>query len=199
MFQPRVKLEFVRRYCAPTDGWCVCVDMDSPEEGRTGGERENESARQRQIEMKAHARSVSDEFRTLRVRVGNRKQWCMEQGLHYFKGDPDIVAFDRFNRRCLVAEVEGASSGQPEQKLYKAIGQIVRTASHLPGDWQCHLMVVIYGEQIARHLLDCKALEKLEIAALHLQNEQCADRWLFGASWMDASHGLAGNIPRTLG
>jgi hypothetical protein len=26
MFQPRVKLEFVRRYCAPKDGWCVCVD-----------------------------------------------------------------------------------------------------------------------------------------------------------------------------
>lgn len=33
MFQPRVKLEFVRRYCAPEAGWSVCVDIDPSEEG----------------------------------------------------------------------------------------------------------------------------------------------------------------------
>ena len=47
MFQPRVKLEFVGRYCAPQDGWCVCVDIDPSEEGRTGTERESHTARKR--------------------------------------------------------------------------------------------------------------------------------------------------------
>ena len=39
MFQPRVKLEFVRRYCAPEAGWRVCVDIDPSEEGWTGSKR----------------------------------------------------------------------------------------------------------------------------------------------------------------
>jgi hypothetical protein len=182
MFQPRVKLEFVRRYCAPKDGWCVCVDIDPSEEGRTGSRRESESARQRQNEMVADAPRVRKEFRALGVSVGDRKRWCAVQGLPYLEGDPDIVAYDRSSRRCVVAEVEGASSGQPEQKLYKAIGQIVRTASHLPKGWRCHLMVVVYGDKIARHLLRAKVLEKLDIAALHLEDQQRADRWLFGAS-----------------
>ena len=189
MFQPRVKLEFVRRYCAPKDGWCVCVDIDPSEEGRTGGKRESESARQRQIEMLADAPRVRDELETLGVSVGDRKRWCEGEGLPYLEGDPDIVAYDRVKRRCVVAEVEGASSGQPEQKLYKAIGQIVRTASNLPEGWRCHLMVVVYGDKIARHLVRARALEKLDIAGLHLEDRQDADRWLFGASWMDESHG----------
>jgi hypothetical protein len=89
----------------------------------------------------------------------------------------------------VVAEVEGASSGQPEQKLYKAIGQIVRTASHLPEGWRCHFMVVVYGDKIATHLLRANALAKLDIAGLHLKEHLDADRWLFGASWMDETHG----------
>jgi len=36
MFQPRVKLEFVRRHCVPEAGWKVYVDIDPSEEGRTG-------------------------------------------------------------------------------------------------------------------------------------------------------------------
>ena len=43
MFQPRVKLEFARRYCAPKAGWSVCVDIDPSEEGRTGTKRESKS------------------------------------------------------------------------------------------------------------------------------------------------------------
>jgi hypothetical protein len=74
MFQPRVKLEFVRRYCAPKDGWCVCVDIDPSEEGRTGSKRESESARQRQREMMADAPRVREEFKALGVSVGDRKR-----------------------------------------------------------------------------------------------------------------------------
>jgi hypothetical protein len=58
MFQPRVKLEFVRRYCAPTNGWCVCVDIDPSEEGRTGSKRETVASRKRQIDMQADAPRV---------------------------------------------------------------------------------------------------------------------------------------------
>jgi hypothetical protein len=189
MFQPRVKLEFVRRYCAPKDGWSVCVDIDPSEEGRTGSPRESVSARQRQVEMQTDAPRVREEFKTLGVNVGNRKQWCAAHGLPYLEGDPDIVAYDLATKRCVVAEVEGASSGQPEQKLYKAIGQIVRTASQLPEGCLCHLMVVVYGDKIARHLQRANALEQLRIAALHLEDRQDADRWLFGGSWMNGTHG----------
>jgi hypothetical protein len=180
MFQPRVKLEFVRRYCAPTDGWCVCVDIDPSEEGRTGGKREGESARQRQIEMQADAPKVRVDLNALDISVGDRKRWCRTRGVPYLEGDPDIVAYDRTQKRCLVAEVEGASSGQPEQKLYKAIGQIIRTASQLPEGWPCHLIVVVYGDKIAKHLVRVKALERLDIAALHLADDKASDRWLFG-------------------
>lgn len=180
MFQPRVKLEFVRRYCLPVDEWCVCVDIDPSEEGRTGGTRATASSRQRQIEMQADADRVRQDLRTLCVSVGDRKRWCATQSLPYFEGDPDIVAYHRAEKRCLVAEVEGASSGQPEQKLYKAIGQVVRTVSHLPRGWRCHVVVVVYGDKIANHLLRARALERLDIAGLSLRDNPAADQWLFG-------------------
>jgi hypothetical protein len=44
------------------------------------------------------------------------------------EGDRDIVAFYKATHRCLIAEVEGKSSGQPEQKVYRAIGQILAAA-----------------------------------------------------------------------
>lgn len=176
MFQPRVKLEFVNRYCPPQDGWCVCVDIDPSEEGRTGGTRVTKGSRQRQTEMQADAARVRKKLKALGVSVGDRKRWCTAQGLPYLEGDPDIVAYNRAEERCIVAEVEGASSGQPEQKLYKAIGQVVRTASHLPQGWRCHVVVVVYGEKIARHLLRAKALERLDIAGLDLHDDHAADR-----------------------
>jgi len=186
MFQPRVKFEFVRRYCAPQDGWCVCVDIDPSEEGRTGSPRESDTARKRQQDMQADARRVRQEFEALGVNVGDRKLWSATQEVPYLEGDPDIVAYNQVYKRCIVAEVEGTSSGQPEQKLYKAIGQIVRTASQLPEGWQCYLVVVVYGEKIATHLGRAKALETLNIAALHLQDHADADRWLFGTTWTNA-------------
>jgi hypothetical protein len=181
MFQPRVKLEFVRRYCSPKDGWRVCLDIDPSEEGRTGSPRESASARKRQIEMQADAPKVREEFNALGVSVGDRKRWCQIQRVPYIEGDPDIVAYDLTLKRCVIAEVEGASSGQPEQKLYKAIGQIVRTASHLPEGWRCGLRIVVYGDKIARHLARAKALQRLDIAALCLNDDAALDCWLFGA------------------
>jgi hypothetical protein len=180
MFQPRVKLEFVRRYCAPENGWSVCVDIDPSEEGQTGGERKSETSRLRQAEMQADAPKVRAQLEKLGANVGRRMEWCRTQRLPYIDGDPDIVAYDRSNMRCLIAEVEGASSGQPEQKLYKAIGQIVRSASNPPQGWQCQLILVVYGDQIATHLQRVNALEKLSISALALADRASDDRWLFG-------------------
>jgi hypothetical protein len=193
VFQPRVKLEFVRRYCSPEDGWCVCVDIDPSEEGRTGGPRESPTARERQKEMQADAPRVRQQLTALGVKVGGRKPWCAAQGVPYLEGDPDIVAYDRERKRCIVAEVEGASAGQPEQKLYKAIGQIVRTASQLPEGWQCYLTVVVYGEEIAIHLARAKALETLNIAALHLRDRPDADQWLFGGAVSEAKSARGGS------
>jgi hypothetical protein len=182
MFQPRVKLEFVRRYCAPLAGWSVCVDIDPSEEGRTGSKRESEVSRLRQLEMQADAPVVRASLKELGTNVGNRKHWCQSQALPYVEGDPDIVAYDRAAKRCLIVEVEGVSSGQPEQKLYKAIGQIVRSASNLPLAWDCELILVVYGDRMATHLRRVNALERLSISAVALADRASDDRWLFGAS-----------------
>ena len=144
MFQPRVKLEFVKRFCQPKDGWRVCVDIDASEEGRTGGERVTEESIERQRQMRADAEKVRKEFEDLGVRVGGRKAWCKKEKLPYIEGDIDVVAYQRDNR-CVIAEVEGASSGQPEQKLYKAVGQMVRTVGCLPSDWHFHCSIVVHG------------------------------------------------------
>src|SRR5258707_6529220 len=182
MFQPRVNLEFLRRYCAPENGWRVCVDIDPSEEGRTGGTRENGESVRRQEKMREDGLWVRKKFEELGVRVGDRKRWCKANGFRYLQGDPDIVAYDAAGKRCLIAEVEGASSGQPEQKLYKAIGQMVRSASNLPQGWGCQLVLVVYGDPIADHLKRVNALEKLSISALALADRASDDRWLFGAS-----------------
>jgi len=154
----------------------VCADIDPSEEGRTGGPRESPAACKRQREMQADALLVRQQFKALRVNVGDRKLWCAAQGVPYLEGDPDIVAYDRVRMRCIVAEVEGASAGQPEQKLHKAISQIVQTASQLPEGWQCNLVVVVYGEKITIHLGHAKALQALNIAALHLRDRPDDDQ-----------------------
>ena len=182
MFQPRVKLEFVRRYCAPQNGWRVCVDIDPSEEGRTGSARESDGSRKRQAAMLADAPKVRIALKKLNAAVGDRKGWCHSQGLPYIDGDPDVVAYDTLKKRCLIAEVEGASSGQPEQKLYKAIGQIVRTAGNLPRGWDCSLVIVVFGEKIADHLGRANILAKIGISGLALTDHKREDRWLFGHS-----------------
>ena len=71
MFQPRVKLEFIKRYCAPQNGWCVYVDIDPAEEGRTGGTPKTKEASERREKMQADAKCVRKVFKELHVTVGN--------------------------------------------------------------------------------------------------------------------------------
>ena len=130
--------------------------------------------------MIADAKLVRETLRVMEASVGSRKHWCRPQSLPYLVGDPDIVAYEAKRKQFVVAEVEGASSGQPEQKLYKAIGQIVRTASNLPSGWRGSLVIVVYGEKIANHLKQARALAKLGIRGLALADDPRDDWWLFG-------------------
>ena len=180
MFQPEVKLEFVRRYCPPKDGWMVSVDIDASEEGRTGGERTTEEARRVQRQMRADGERVRREFKRLEVTVGKRAEWFERRALPPIIGDRDVVAFHAADKICLIAEVEGSSSGQPEQKLYKAIGQLVMAASsaELPG-WRRALVLVVHGEKIAVLLSRAEAIKQLGISALVLAKTPTDDRWSF--------------------
>jgi hypothetical protein len=197
MFQPRVKLEFIRRYCNPATGWKVFVDIDPSEEGRTGGERQTDEARRRQLAMREDAETVRERLRALDVTVGgSRRDWHLSCELPLIDhgdrvidhgdrvidhGDRDIVAVHNRMRSYLIAEVEGASSGQPEQKLYKAIGQVVLAASQpICKGWSRTLCVVVHGESIAGKLRSAKALAQLGVAALHLTPIVRKDEWLFG-------------------
>jgi hypothetical protein len=123
---------------------------------------------------------VIDALKALNVRVGERRQWCECCDLPYLEGDPDVIAYEPHRKRCIVAEIEGASSGQPEQKLYKAIGQMVRTVSDLPSGWDSRLVIVVYGEKIAKHLRRAHALAKLGISGLAIADDALADQWVFG-------------------
>ncbi|MBI5634657.1 MAG: hypothetical protein HZA15_14400 [Nitrospirae bacterium] len=181
MFQPRVKLAFVTRYCPPESGWKVFVDIDASEEGRTGGERSNKQAQERQRDMQQDAAVVRTALANLGVTIGgNRGAWFNANGFPAIEGDRDIIAFHRQVKRCLIAEVEGISSGQPEQKLYKAIGQIVMAAGTPPlKDWQLCLVLAVHGKQIADHLARATALNKLGISAVSITDKKENDLWLF--------------------
>lgn len=190
MFQPEVKLEFVRRYCPPAAGWQVFVDIDASEEGRTGGARTSDEARQQQAAMQRDAQRVRAALEKLSVVVGGeRRAWFENLRLPRVNGDRDIVAMHPDKRRLVIAEVEGASTGQPEQKLYKAIGQLVLAAGEVPPeDWQRSLVLVVHGAAIAAHLNRAAALAKLGVAGLALAAQPAQDRWCFG-SRLDPSSG----------
>jgi hypothetical protein len=184
MFQPEVKLEFVRRYCPPHAGWHVFVDVDASEEGRTGGDRMTEEAQQRQRSMQKSAARTRKAFVSLGVQVGHsREKWFRDHDLPPFPGDRDILAYHPATKTCLVAEAEGHSSGQPEQKLYKAIGQVVLAASadQLPG-WNRIFVLVVFGDSIAKHLSNARALTKLNISAVAIDPDPSRDFWLFGTA-----------------
>jgi hypothetical protein len=119
MYQPRVKLEFVRRYCKPDDGWRVCVDIDASEEGRTGNKRESEEAIARQEAMLADAPRVRNA--SMKISVGDRQRWCGSHKFPYLEGDLDVVAYSPQKRHFIVAEVEGISSGQPEHLMFRTL------------------------------------------------------------------------------
>jgi hypothetical protein len=190
MFQPEVKLEFVRRYCPPKEGWKVFVDIDASEEGRTGGSRKTPEAQERCEAMQAAGQRVRKELDELGVKVGeSRRKWLAGVGatrLHEsfpcVATDRDIVALHPERRHLLIAEVEGASSGQPEQKLYKAIGQLVLAiAKACETDWQAAYVLAVHGEAIAGHLQRASVLAKLGISALHIKSKD-EQVWLFLAA-----------------
>ncbi|MEO7699621.1 MAG: hypothetical protein ABIZ04_10385 [Opitutus sp.] len=189
MFQPAAKLEFVRRYCSPRDGWRVFVDIDPSEEGNTGGERKTPETLDRQQRMREDAKRVRKELLELDVTVaGGRKAWFAGTALPPVVGDRDVIAFHSGRRLCVIAEVEGDSSGQPEQKLYKAIGQLVVAAGErAPENWQRYFALVVFGDRIARHLEKARALAKLHACGLQLAPDPEKDRWFFGTRWESRS------------
>ena len=184
MFQPEAKYEFIRRYCPPAQGWRVFVDIDASEEGRTGGERRTEEARQRQHQMQEQGAAAITNLTALGAQVrGNRAGWFREHGLPAVAGDRDIVAFHGARRRLLVVEVEAESSGQPEQKVYKAAGQAVSAASaEGPEGWEVSFVIAVHGEAMVERLRNMNALEKLGISALALARNPVDDEWVFGAA-----------------
>ena len=182
MYQPEVKLQFIQRYCSPHKGWKVYVDIDASEEGRTGGERKSPESRATQKRMAAESKQARAELTKLDVKVGGpRADWFEEHGLPEIKGDRDIVAFNPASKICLIAEVEGESTGQPEQKLYKAIGQIIMaTSCEEPKGWVMKFALVVHGKGIAEQLHRATSLKRLGISALSLSASADDDEWLFG-------------------
>ena len=182
MFQPRVKLLFVQRYCPPNEGWRVFVDIDASEEGRTGGERKTEGARVTQKNMGEDADRVRAEFLTLGVHVGERaKHWKkIAPEVPVLSGDHDIVALNSERKKALIVEVEGASSGQPETKVYKAVGQV---GAGLSGrgiaSFETVFGVVVFGDPVGKHLARCKRLAELGVFGLQLKATAAEDVELF--------------------
>jgi hypothetical protein len=184
MFQPRVKLEFVRRYLGTPD-WNVFVDVDASEEGRTGGERKSAEAKDRQRRMGDDFAAVRAEVENLKhVRLGKRSsEWerSFSGVVGPIAGDRDIIGVRRSDKRIVIVEVEGESSGQPEQKVYKAVGQAVAACSAaLPDGFAATIGVVVYGEPMGKHLRGCSKLKDLGIFGLRLDEVAEKDEWLFG-------------------
>lgn len=123
MIQPVVKLHFVERYCRPSAGWSVFMDIDPSEEGRTGSTRQTEVAKSRQARMLVEAPKALEQLARLGVLVGDRqRKWKGRFGnrLPLPKGDRDIIAVHEDRRHLWIVEVEGDSAGQPEGKIYRA-------------------------------------------------------------------------------
>ena len=182
MFQPAVKLEFVRRYCHPENGWQVHVDIDPSEEGRTGGATRTPEAAARRARMVTDAVRVRDAFEEMGVSVGaGRQKWMLARGLPVVEGDRDILAFHQDRHVLIVAEVEGESSGQPEQKLYKAIGQAIMAESvPEPRGWTRRVVVVVCGGKMVRHLQRASALGRVGITGVAVNEPGIGDTWFFG-------------------
>ncbi len=86
-------------------------------------------------------------------------------------------------KQILIAEVEGESSGQPEQKLYKAIGQIVVAwANRIPDGWRSSFVLVVCGDKMKKHLRKVSKLADIGIAGLAIAVDAADDDWLFGSS-----------------
>jgi hypothetical protein len=184
MIQPLAKLRFVERYCNPRYGWSVFVDIDPSEEGRTGSARQTDEAKARQATAIREAPQILSQLRELGVSVGNRKpSWLSTFGsdIPVPVGDRDIIAVHRDRRLVIVAEVEGDSSGQPEGKIYKALGQLVcaLSESRIEG-FTNNYALVVWGAKPAGHLKRAAAIARLGVSGLVLGETVADDRWIFG-------------------
>jgi hypothetical protein len=183
MIQAMVKLRFVKRYCSPAEGWHVFVDIDPSEEGRTGTPRLSEESRDRLERMLEEAPQAVRGLIELGACVGKRKrawQHCFGRTLELPKGDRDIIAVHPDKRRLLIAEVEGDSGGQPEGKIYKALGQLVVAAGEpSPTGYRRQLILVVWGNRAEWHLLRASASARIGIAGLVIGDCEEQDRWLF--------------------
>ena len=193
MIQPVAKLRFVERYCSPKDGWRVFVDIDPSEEGRTGSPRKTAQAKARQRLMLEQAPHAICRLKGLGAFVGKRKyHWNAQfkDRLPLPPGDRDILAVDMDRRILLVAEVEGDSSGQPEGKMYKALGQLVCavTEMHIP-NFDRIFSLVVWGEKMAKHLLRAQAIQKLGVSGLVIGESTATDQWLFGKALLATEPG----------
>lgn len=189
MFQPEVKWKFVERYCNPKNGWEVFVDIDPSELGTTGGPRTSEAARVRQLEMQTQGEVAISGLRSVRAHVGgSRAAWMHNVQSKYpgvslpkIPGDRDVIAINPIGRKLIVAEAEGDSAGQPEQKLYKAIGQIViATGETVTNGYMPAYVLIINGERMKTHTIRANALQRLEISAVYINKDERKDEWLFG-------------------
>jgi len=189
MFQPEAKYEFIRRYCSPGHGWQVFVDIDASELGETGGKRKKPESIERQRLMQEQGRQAMQQLTSLGATVrGSRSAWfgALKRahpscGGLSVPGDRDIIALHPADNRLLVAEVEGTSSGQPETKLYKALGQIVMAISETESaDFDTSFVVVVHGEKIGAHLRRASALSQLGISGLQIEQHPSRDRWVIG-------------------
>jgi hypothetical protein len=141
MYQPRVKLEFVRLHTPPRLGWDVSVAIDGAEKGKAGSARRNDWI------------AVSRHLSHLGIDSGPRSRWPALQrppftGIQFARA-PDIVAIHTTSRRVVVAEVEGASTRQGEQKVYSAAGQAVvhlkDTVPAVPKGWTIEVIIVTHA------------------------------------------------------
>lgn len=117
--------------------------------------------------------SVGARSRAWRNRFGRR--------LARLEGDRDIIAVNEEVRDLLMVEVEGDSSGQPETKVYKAVGQAVAATSMiLPADFSCTIGVVVVGKKLRDHLARCAKLVNLGIFGMCIDRIAARDEVRFG-------------------
>jgi hypothetical protein len=103
------------------------------------------------------------------------------------QGDRDVIAVNQQTGRLLIVEVEGVSSGQPETKVYKAVGQaIAATSCKIPENFVPTIGVAVVGARLADHLKRCSVLATLGVFGVRLDEQAAAfDDWVFGRpTWL---------------
>jgi hypothetical protein len=90
------------------------------------------------------------------------------------------VAVHLRDKKLIIAEIEGESTGQPEQKVAKAIGQIVSALNETEcSGFSKEFVIVVQGEKLRNHLERAKALVSLGVSGLSIGEPPEPDEWLF--------------------